>query len=457
MDLQPNRNVGLENQLQAIQLGASLYDRAQTQKRMMDQLQLQTAQQLMQQKSADLQNKIQSNAFGQALKEQEAQDREFGAFQKYNEDVADYLNDPDKYSVIPTVPRFESKVYNQNATQASRGLSQFSNRAIAAKTLESVKNIADQADIQILTQAAKLGAFQLNEDGTSKRNERGVPLVDFKKLQEMQTQAAGIELLQKESITGSKFTKESLSDALSKGTVTQSQYDKYLPFARAEGGIGEQKTKKNIQDLADEGLLDLNNPADVANATRVTRSNIKTPAKVIDSITASDKAIFQLDNAIEKINQFDTKYGKGAFNEYVGPIDSPLFKATSKFKGLTSAEKQTARAIQQQIGMVIQDYRKGVFGATLTTNEQKNMDSIAGTTGGNDYVLLTSGFNENLKRGIEKSITNNKFNADIPMDLKRTYAPRIFVGGATQSTPSVGQPAGGVQRLKFDSQGNQIQ
>jgi hypothetical protein len=432
-----------DNTLEAFQIGASLYDRAQTQKRMMDQLQLQTAQQLMQQKSADLQNKIQQNSFGQALKEQEAQDREFGAFQKYNEDVADYLNDPDKYSVIPAVPRFESKVYNQNATQASKGLSQFSNRAIAAKTLESVKNIADQADIQILTQAAKLGAFQLNEDGTSKRNERGVPLVDFKKLQEMQMQAAGIELLQKESVTGSKFTKESLSEALSKGTVTQSQYDKYLPFARPEGGIGEQRTQKNIQDLAAEGF-DLSNPADVANATRVIRSNIKTPAKVIDSITASDKAIFQLDNAIEKINQFDALYGKGAFNEYVGPIDSPLFKATAKFKGLTSAEKQTARTIQQQIGMVIQDYRKGVFGATLTTNEQKNMDSISGTTGGNDYVLLTSGFNENLKRGIEKSITNNKFNADIPMDLKRTYAPRIFVGGATPATPSVGQPAGGV-------------
>ena len=49
--------------LQAFQIGASLYDRAQTQKRMMDQLQLQTAQQLMQQKSADLQNKIHENAF----------------------------------------------------------------------------------------------------------------------------------------------------------------------------------------------------------------------------------------------------------------------------------------------------------------------------------------------------------------------------------------------------------
>lgn len=443
MDLQPNRNVGLENQLQAIQLGASLYDRAQTQKRMTEQLQLQTAQQLMQQKSADLQNKIQQNSFGQALKEQEAQDKEFGTFQKYNEDVADYLNDPEKYSVIPTVPRFESKVYNQNATQASRGLSQFSNRAIAAKTLESAKNIADQSDLQILTQAAKLGTFQLNDDGTVKRNDKGIPLVDFKKLQEMQTQAAGITELQKNSTIGSRFTTASLARALSEGSVTQQQHDTYLPFAKTEGGIGEQKNQKRLQELAGEGLLDPNNSVAVANASRILGSNVKTPTKIIDSITAADKAIYQLDNAIGKISDFDSKYGKGAFNEYVGPIDSPLFKATSKFKGLTSAEKQTARAIQQQIGMVIQDYRKGVFGATLTPNEQRDMDNIAGTTGGNDYVLLTSGFNENLKRGIGKSITNYRYDAGIPLDLKQTYAPGIFVGGATPATPSVGHPAGG--------------
>ena len=59
--------------LQAFQLGASLYDRAQTQRRMMEQLQVQTADQLMRQRQADLQNKIQSNAYSQALQEQEAQ------------------------------------------------------------------------------------------------------------------------------------------------------------------------------------------------------------------------------------------------------------------------------------------------------------------------------------------------------------------------------------------------
>ena len=48
--------------LQAFQLGASLYDRAQTQKRMMEQFQMQLADQQMRKEQADLQNKIQLNS-----------------------------------------------------------------------------------------------------------------------------------------------------------------------------------------------------------------------------------------------------------------------------------------------------------------------------------------------------------------------------------------------------------
>ena len=71
MDLQPNRNVGLENQLQAIQLGASLYDRAQTQKRMMRQLNLQTAESVLQQRGMELQNKTRDFELTRALKNSE--------------------------------------------------------------------------------------------------------------------------------------------------------------------------------------------------------------------------------------------------------------------------------------------------------------------------------------------------------------------------------------------------
>ena len=51
-----------DQSLQAFQLGANLFDRAQTQARMMEQLQLQAADQIMRQRQYDLQNKIQSKA-----------------------------------------------------------------------------------------------------------------------------------------------------------------------------------------------------------------------------------------------------------------------------------------------------------------------------------------------------------------------------------------------------------
>ena len=110
--------------LQAFNIGASLYDRAQTQKRMTEQLQLQTAQQVMQQRSADLQNKIQQNAFGEAMKEQEAQVNELDLYQKFNNDYSNFLNSQEVGAALPVVPRFKSKTFNQEANKAMSGLEQ---------------------------------------------------------------------------------------------------------------------------------------------------------------------------------------------------------------------------------------------------------------------------------------------------------------------------------------------
>ena len=130
-----------DQSLQAFQLGASLYDRAQTQKRMMEQLQVQTADQLMRQRQADLQNKIQSNAYAQALSEQEAQAAEYDTFQKFNEEVGTYFNDPELTSPMPALPRFRSKVFNQQATQAYQGLQQYSPRAKIIKAREQFEKL----------------------------------------------------------------------------------------------------------------------------------------------------------------------------------------------------------------------------------------------------------------------------------------------------------------------------
>ena len=436
--------------LQAFNIGASLYDRAQTQKRMTEQLQLQTAQQLMQQKSADLQNKIHENALGQSLKEQETFAVDLPKIQKWQSDYVQWNAKGDPTIAFPAPPSdLQSatglKMLGDMSKPVIDSLPMAQNRFLLEKAnasqFESLNN-----EIKFLNEHGKSDIPLQYNGGLDPKTGKINPesrIAIFAAAAPLREKEARLKELSTTALAGQRITREGLKSQLDSGTITQEEYSNFLPFAKTEGGIGEQKNQKRLQELVVEGLLDSNNSVAVANASRILGSNVKTPTKIIDSITAADKAIYQLDNAIGKISDFDSKYGKGAFNEYVGPIDSPLFKATSKFKGLTSAEQQTARAIQQQIGMVIQDYRKGVFGATLTPNEQRDMDNIAGTTGGNDYVLLTRGFNENLKRGIGKLITNYRYDAGIPLDLKQTYAPGIFVGGATPATPSVGQPAGG--------------
>jgi hypothetical protein len=151
--------------LKAFELGASLYDRAQTQKRMMEQLQVQTAQQVMQQRQSDLQNKIQSNAYAQALAEQEAQVSEFDTFQTFNNDVSNFLNSQEVGAKIPAMPRFKSKTFNQEAIKAISGLEQYSARAELIKQQAKTAAFTDQIEAKRIEDARKYNALTRTAEG----------------------------------------------------------------------------------------------------------------------------------------------------------------------------------------------------------------------------------------------------------------------------------------------------
>jgi hypothetical protein len=78
-----------DQSLQAFQLGANLFDRAQTQARMMEQFQQQTAESLLQRQGMELQNKIRDMTLADAIGEQKAQVEEFNAFSDLSKQVGD--------------------------------------------------------------------------------------------------------------------------------------------------------------------------------------------------------------------------------------------------------------------------------------------------------------------------------------------------------------------------------
>ena len=139
-----------DQSLQAFQLGASLFDRAQTQQRMMEQFQMQLADQQMRKEQADLQNKIQLNAYNQALDEQSKLTRDYGNMQTNLQLRDEFFRNPK--AEFPKFLPVESKA-NQNVMfQISQQLDNYAPRARLQKSLQTIENkqLSDAADIQEL-------------------------------------------------------------------------------------------------------------------------------------------------------------------------------------------------------------------------------------------------------------------------------------------------------------------
>jgi hypothetical protein len=433
-----------DNTLEAFQLGASLYDRAQTQKRMMEQLQVQTAESLLQRQGMEIQNKIRDNELASGISERAKFSADLPKVQAWQSAYIQWNAKGDPTAAFPAPPTdIQSatglKMLGDMSGPVIQSLPMMQNRFLLEKANTSQMAVLNK-EIDFLNENGKSDIPLQYNGGLDPKTSQINP--EFRKAifdaaAPIRQEQARLKKLSTIALAGQRNTREGLKSQLDSGAITPQEYEELLPTARTEGGVVEQRTQKNIKDLVDEGLLDLNNKADVATASRAIRSNLKTPTKIVDSVTASDSATNQLDNALQKIQAFDAKYGTNAFSQYVGPVDEPFFRAEGKFKGLTSAEKQTARTIQQQIAQVVQNYRLGIFGQTLQPNEQKNMDDIVGTARGNDYLVLVGGFNDNLKSGLKRTISNYKFNADIPINIKRTHAPEIFVSGQRQDVQTV--------------------
>ncbi len=153
--------------LQAFQLGASLYDRAQTQKRMMEQFQQQTAESLLQRQGMELQNKIRDVALADAIGEQKAQVEEYKTFSDLSKGVADYLNNPTDKAKFPVIPPFKSKQYRQEADKMLNNLEKYSARAELLKARDRAEATSNTLRASTINKAIDAGAWiGFNQDGS---------------------------------------------------------------------------------------------------------------------------------------------------------------------------------------------------------------------------------------------------------------------------------------------------
>ena len=251
MDLQPARNVGLENQLQAIQLGASLYDRAQTQKRIMEQLKIQTAESVLQRQGMELQNKIRDITLADTMEERQAQVDEFKTFSDLGKQVGSYLDNPESTAKFPVIPAFKSKQYRTEADKMLNNLEKYSARAKLLKATSRAEAQADAIAASTLNDAMQFGAIKRDANGkldidVDLLNQRSY---EFKQAQQANVNARSTSLLTKLDIDKDKL-KALIANNASDADIARARLavDKSFKEARVQLDEEELGLKKTTQE-----------------------------------------------------------------------------------------------------------------------------------------------------------------------------------------------------------------
>ena len=437
--------------LKAFELGASLFDRAQTQKRMMEQMQMQTADQLMRQRQYDLQNKIQSNAYAQALAEQEAQAAEYDTFQKFNEDVGTYFNDPELKSPMPALPRFKSKVFNQEATRVYQGLQQYSPRAKIIKAREQFEKT--RADMISEMQNRGIDVFdpqtgQVNEDVY--RTNLSVVRKDMeerKAIKDLGTEMSEEVFLLDKTIPLQERIKTARAN---------------VEARRAERINPSDRMKMDIATNAVDDWQELFGPADTRTASRIKGSVMQSDWKWPDGedarqIRGDQNTARGSSRLVDELNKFEETYGNGKIQNYVGLIDGKVEELKRRLSSAKTDEEKDAYALLQRFNTVFNEKAFATSGKAVTQPETVRLKAAIGDIRSKNFVNDINNFAklaaENLWSTIDDFKTKRKISPEqvklanelvvkyklpfTPFGQQQQTAPMAPTAPATVATPSL--------------------
>ena len=396
--------------LQAFQLGASLFDRAQTQKRMMEQMQMQTADQLMRQRQYDLQNKIQSNAYAQALAEQEAQAAEYDTFQKFNEEVGTYFNDPELKSPMPALPRFRSKVFNQEATRAYQGLQQYSPRAKIIKAREQF----DKLRADSIEEMQKQG-IDVFDPQTGQINEEvyrtNLPVIREQMKERQTIKDLGTEMSEEVFLLDKKIP---LQERIKTARTNVE--------ARRAGRINPSDSMKmTIANDAVDDWQDLFGPADGRTASRIKNSVMQSDWKWPEGedarqIRGDQNTARGSSRLVDELNKFEQTYGKGKIQNYVGIIDGKFGDISRRLKESKTDEEKDAYELLQRFNTVFNEEAFATSGKAVTQPETVRLKAAIGDIRSKNFVNDVNNFAkfsaENLWSTIDDFKTKRKISPE---------------------------------------------
>jgi hypothetical protein len=439
-----------DNTLEAFQLGASLYDRAQTQKRMMEQLQVQTADQVMRQRQSDLQNKVQSNAYAQALQEQDAQVSEFDTFQTFNNDVSNFLNSQEVGAKMPAMPRFKSKTFNQEAIKAISGLEQYSARAELIKQQAKTAAFMDQLEATRIADARKYNALTRTPEGKYIIDDA---LVAKKRLEE--------EQLGKSSKLGSlaRLGRQAVQSLIDTGQIPQEIAAQSLLAAESfekskTGAVGKNtdlfieaakaKAKASGQELTPVKEAELRQTF-IGAGGRLKPLADKTATKLEDEFAVMET----IDSLQDGIAEFEKQYPGKKFTDFLGAIPATEVKIRSLIETEQDPVRKEALGLLADFAGVVNRTARTTSGLNVTEGEGKRITQEIGSVFDKNSIIKLDRFRKRIEqsargtigRNIDKSLPSFYERwSTTPVGTRTTAAysaPGVSFQSSTQSTDSM--------------------
>ena len=147
------------------------------------------------------------------------------------------------------------------------------------------------------------------------------------------------------------------------------------------------------------------------------------PKDQIDLANAAADGASALSQVQQHIEQFNQKFGPGAFDKFTGPIDDRI----QKFKnltGFTADDERFVRQISSELEGSIQEYRKKLFGSALTGNEEKRWQTFIDDKNKAGVLESIKAANGALDDKVLRVIEKYPYAPNIPPPIYDRYAGR---------------------------------
>jgi hypothetical protein len=448
-----------DQSLQAFQLGASLYDRAQTQKRMMEQFNLQLADQAMRKEHYDIQNKIATDNAKRTLDEQNAfnQDLPFiqdwqSKFLKWN--AAGNPNAP--FPIPPTNLKSATglKMLGDMSGPVLQSLPMMQNRWYAKQAYDDQLNALNE-DVKILRANGQFDLVnqynagvgqdgKINPEAAKAFQAAALPFKQEEEALKNLPQELKVELLQvskdgKPLAERIKIASENLEARKSK-----------QPTAVIRNANALVESRSRLAELSGRPLSEQQKQQLKSNAMDAGGKLKPLDVQDAKNLSGDFSTLESTDYLLGKISDFE-KQNNVNFSDYIGIIPANVDKIKSRLSEEKDPKKREAIGILADFYGILNNVSRLTSGLTVTADERSRIENRIGSTFDKNSLIKLKSYRDETERKMRGLIQRNLLDRDLPSFAEAYVStkfgtpvyslyPEYGISGGQQEQPSANQP-----------------